>query len=71
MFVLDTIAKTRVFWIQRATTRVVARFLFTLSDVLWNAFRGLVPFVQFLEYENHPWRIVTFSNVEGFSLQLY
>ena len=31
----------------------------------------LVPFAQFKKREKHPWRSVTFSNVVGFSLQLY
>ena len=31
----------------------------------------LVAFVEFKKREKHPWRSVTFSNVAGFSLQLY
>ena len=36
-----------------------------------DAYRDFVPLVQFLKSEKHPWRIVTFSKVEGFNLQLY
>ena len=35
------------------------------------ALRNLVPFAQFQKREKHPWRIVTFSKVAGWSLQLY
>ena len=33
--------------------------------------RDLVPPVQYKKREKHWWRIVTFSKVAGFSLQLY
>ena len=36
-----------------------------------DALRNLVPFVQFKKGKKHLWRIVTFSDVAGFSLQLY
>ena len=36
-----------------------------------DAYRDFVPLVQFLKSEKHPWRIVAFSKVEGFNLQLY
>ena len=36
-----------------------------------DALRDLVPFVQLKTREKHPWRSVTFSKVQGFSLQLY
>ena len=36
-----------------------------------DALRDLLPFVQFMKLEKHPWTSVTFSKVAGFSLQLY
>ena len=33
------------------------------------ALRDLVPFVQFIKREKHPWRSVNFSKVSGFNLQ--
>ena len=36
-----------------------------------DALRDLVAFIQFKKREKHPWRSVKFSNVAGFSLQLY
>ena len=39
--------------------------------VTCDAFRDLLPFVQFKKREKHPWRSVTFSKFAGFSLLLY
>ena len=36
-----------------------------------DALCDFVPFVQFEKREKQPWRSVTFSNVSGFSRQLY
>ena len=35
---------------------------------IYDALRDLVPFVQFKKREKHPWRVVNFSKVAGFSL---
>ena len=41
-----------------------------IHQLTFGALRDLVPFVQFKEREKHPWRIVNFSKVAGFSLPL-
>ena len=41
-----------------------------IHQLTFGALRDLVPFVQFKEREKHPWRIVNFSKVAGFSLTL-
>ena len=33
-----------------------------------DALRNLVPFVQFKNFEKHPWRSITFSKVVGLTL---
>ena len=38
----------------------------TICDVL----RDLVPFIQFIKREKHPWRSVTFSKVTGLKITL-
>ena len=37
-----------------------------ITTVNCDALRDLVPFVQFLKSEKHPWRSVNFSKVAGF-----
>ena len=39
-------------------------------NLICDALRDLVPFVQFKKRAKHPWRSVNFSKVAGFSLQL-
>ena len=41
------------------------------NNIICNALRDLVPFVQFKKCENNLWRSDTFSKVAGFSLQIY
>ena len=31
-----------------------------IYNIIWDALRDLVPFVQFKKHEKHPWRCVTF-----------
>ena len=37
------------------------------KNIICDALRDLVTFVQFKKREKHPWRSVTFSKVPGFS----
>ena len=39
--------------------------------LICDALRDLLLFVQFQKSEKHPWGSVNFSNVAGFSLQIY
>ena len=45
---------------------VTGVFVFIFSEIICDALRDLVPFVQFKKREKHPWRSVTFSKVAGF-----
>ena len=45
--------------------------LVQISELICNALRNLVPFVQFKKRGKHPRRSVTFSKVVGWRLQLF
>ena len=43
-----------------------SKFMQYYKNIICDALRDLVPFVQFKKRKKHPWRSVTFSKVPGF-----
>ena len=63
-------AKTK-HWIAVNSYNSVSKEVNVDKMFVWDVLRDLVPSVQIKKYEKHPWRIVNFSKVPSWYLQLY